>query len=154
RRKYMLIVGLSLTLALAVSLFDGRQPYASALLLPPILLLAREQGEYRRLATGLAAVTMVAMVAVLALSHLSGGAFTLLPVVLTFYFCVRAINIYKSAHRLSQRHLEDLDAAHRELQQAHAELQEASVHSMRYAALVERTRLAREMHDGFGHQLT
>lgn len=151
RPRYAVAVGLALTLALAVSLFDGGQVYASVLLIPPVLLLAREQREHRHLATSLAAAMMVAM---LALSRLAPFAFTLLPGVLTLYVCVRAINIYKGAHRLSQRHLEALDAAHRELQQAHAELQEASVHSMRYAALVERTRLAREMHDGLGHQLT
>jgi signal transduction histidine kinase len=149
--RYAVFVVLALALTLAVSLVDGDQVYASVLLIPPVLLLAREQGEYRRLATSLAAATMLAM---LALSRLSPFAFTLLPGVLTLYVCVRAINIYKGAHRLSQRHLEALDAAHRELQQAHAELQEASVHSMRYAALVERTRLAREMHDGLGHRLT
>jgi signal transduction histidine kinase len=151
RPRYAVFVSLALALALAVSLFDGGQVYASVLLIPPVLLLAREQGEYRRLATGLAVATMLA---ILVLSRLSPFAFTLLPGVLTLYVCVRAINIYKGAHRLGQRHLEALDTAHRELQQAHAELQEASVHSMRYAALVERTRLAREMHDGLGHQLT
>src|SRR5262249_30991379 len=143
--------GLALALVLAVFLLDGARVYASALLIPPFLLLAREQGEYRRLTTSLAAVVMLAM---LALSRLAPFAFTLLPGVLTLDGCVRAINIYKGAPRLGQRHLAALDAAHRELQQVHAELQEASVHSMRYAALVERTRLARELHDGLGHRLT
>jgi signal transduction histidine kinase len=78
----------------------------------------------------------------------------LLPAAITLYICVRAINKYKEAHRLSQLHVQLLDEAHRELQQTHAALQEASVHSMRYAALAERTRLAQEMHDGLGHQLT
>lgn len=58
------------------------------------------------------------------------------------------------AYRMSQLHLEELHKAHKELQEAHAELQEATVHSVRYAALEERTRLAREIHDGLGHQLT
>src|SRR6266581_1551527 len=74
--------------------------------------------------------------------------------VIALYFCIRAINIYKESYRLTQRHVQELAEAHRELQQTHAALQEASVHSMRYAALAERTRLARDMHDGIGHQLT
>lgn len=55
---------------------------------------------------------------------------------------------------MNQLRLQELNKAHKELQEAHAELQEAAVHSMRYAALEERTRLSREIHDGLGHQLT
>ncbi|PNB64117.1 sensor histidine kinase, partial [Pseudomonas sp. GW456-E7] len=47
-----------------------------------------------------------------------------------------------------------LEQAHEELQNAHAELQEASVLSLRYAVLEERTRIARDIHDSIGHELT
>lgn len=55
---------------------------------------------------------------------------------------------------MKELHLQELNKAHQELQEAHAELQEATMHSMKYAALEERMRLAREIHDGLGHQLT
>lgn len=69
-------------------------------------------------------------------------------------FVARSIKIRRDAHRLTVRHLEELDQAHKELEMAHTELQEASIHSIRYAALEERTRLARDIHDGIGHELT
>lgn len=151
RARYAAIACMVIALTLVIFLFGGGDPDASALLIPLVLLLAREQEDYRRLAIGLAAVTLVMMAA---FTRLAPFAFALLAGALTLYVCIRAINIYKSANRLSERHLQALDEAHRELQRAHAELQEASVHSMRYAALAERTRLAREMHDGLGHHLT
>jgi signal transduction histidine kinase len=151
RGRFVAVVCLLIALALVVSLSDGGDPYASVLLIPLLLLLAKEQEEYRRLAMWLAVVTLVTMAG---LSRLAPFAFTLLAGALTLYMCIRAINIYKSANRLSEWRLRALDEAHRELQRAHADLQEASVHSMRYAALAERTRLAREMHDGLGHHLT
>jgi signal transduction histidine kinase len=44
--------------------------------------------------------------------------------------------------------------AHLQLQQAHRELEQATLESMRHAAMEERLRIARDMHDGVGHQLT
>ncbi len=70
------------------------------------------------------------------------------------YLGCRGITFVKEAYRVSTQHLAELDAAHSRLQKAHDELQEATVHSMRYAALSERTRLARDIHDGIGHHLT
>ncbi len=115
------------------------------------MLLAREQQKYRNFASLLAAVTLLVMVVILPAYEY---ALSVVPVVIALYFGIRAINIYKESYRLSQRHVQELAEAHQELQQTHAALQEASVHSMRYAALAERTRLARDMHDGIGHQLT
>ncbi|WBC25283.1 two-component system sensor histidine kinase YxjM [Bacillus subtilis] len=54
---------------------------------------------------------------------------------------------------LAKMHVQ-LEHAHKELQKAHAELQEASVLSLRYAVLEERTRIARDIHDSIGHELT
>lgn len=84
---------------------------------------------------------------------LRSDVFQLLWEAIILYVCIRAINTLKEAYRLSQLHLQELDEVHRALQQMHEALQEASVHFMRYAALAERTRLARDMHDGLGHQL-
>jgi signal transduction histidine kinase len=152
RTKYVLSVCLLMALTLILHLFNGENSYVASLLVPLVLLLAREQQQHYRQFTAILAALTIAVI--FALSLPSPLAFALLPVVITLYVCVRAINKYKEAHRLSQLHLQLLDEAHRELQQTHAALQEASVHSMRYAALAERTRLAREMHDGLGHQLT
>jgi signal transduction histidine kinase len=149
--RFAAIACLVIALTFVVFLSEGGEPNASLLLVPLILLLAKEQEDYRRLSMGLTAVSLVAMAA---LTRLAPFTASLLAGVLTLYVCVRAVNIYKAAHRLSERRLHELDEAHRELQRAHTELQEASVHSMRYAALAERTRLARELHDGLGHHLT
>jgi signal transduction histidine kinase len=151
RIRFAAIPCLVLALTFVVFLSEGGDPNAGLLLVPLLLLLAKEQEDTRRLAMGLAAVTLLVMAA---LTRLAPFAFSLLVGVLTLYICIRAINIYKAAHRLSARRLHELDEAHRALQRAHAEMQEASVHSMRSAALAERSRLAREMHDGLGHHLT
>src|SRR6266566_1504889 len=152
RTKYALFVCLLLALTLILYLFNGRGIFDASLLVPLVMLLAREQQQhYRHYTTMLAAMTIAVMFAV---SYTSPFVWPLLPAVITLYFGIRAINIYKEAYRLGQLHLQELNEAHQELQQTHEALQEASVHSMRYAALAERTRLARDMHDGLGHQLT
>jgi signal transduction histidine kinase len=151
RTKYIASVCLVLAIAIALAPINGKNAADPYLLFPLVLLLAKEQHHYRRIATVLAAVTLVVFF-VFALP--STGAFIWEGGVIALYFSVRAINIYKVAHRLSESRLQALDQAHQELQKVHAELQEARLHSMRYAALVERTRLAQEVHDGLGHQLT
>lgn len=151
RTRYIASVCLVLAIALALAPIHGKSAADPYLLFPLVLLLAKEQHHYRRLATILAALTLVVFF-LFALP--SAGAFLWGGGVIALYFSVRAINIYKVAHRLSESRLQALDQAHQELQKVYAELQEARLHSMRYAALVERTRLAQEVHDGLGHQLT
>jgi signal transduction histidine kinase len=151
--RYALAACLVISLAgiLLLSHLGGIDLLGDLLLIPLILFLGREQGEQRWIALVLAILAMAAMFA------LAKGAlyiWTVLPVVAALYMSVRAINIYKQAYQLSQQNVEALRAAHRELQETHAALQEATVYSMRYAALAERTRMAREIHDGLGHQLT
>lgn len=70
------------------------------------------------------------------------------------YLTIRSRGHLRDAFRVIQNQLSELNRAHSELQLAHKELQEASMNSMRYAALSERTRIARDIHDGLGHQLT
>ncbi|WP_407312965.1 sensor histidine kinase [Desulfosporosinus sp. SB140] len=60
---------------------------------------------------------------------------------------IRARVIKQGADRLSRLHLEELEKAHKELQQA-------AVTTMQHAVLDERTRIAREIHDAVGHSLT
>src|SRR5262249_49978719 len=104
--RYATIACLLIALALAISLSDGGNPYATVLLVPLVLLLAREQQAHRRLAMGLAAGALAAMVG---LSRLAPFAFTLLAGTLTLYVCIRAINVYKDAHCLGELHLRALD---------------------------------------------
>ncbi|MBM7565890.1 signal transduction histidine kinase [Paenibacillus sacheonensis] len=54
---------------------------------------------------------------------------------------------------LSQMHAQ-LESAHQDLQQMHRDLEEATVRSLRFAVLEERTRIARDIHDSIGHGLT
>ncbi|OPA73394.1 hypothetical protein BVG16_29120 [Paenibacillus selenitireducens] len=55
--------------------------------------------------------------------------------------------------QLQNMHLQ-LAQTHEALQQTHKELEEATVQSLRYAVLEERTRIARDLHDSIGHGLT
>ena len=153
RAQYALAVALVIGLTVIVRLANpGNQPIPSALLLAPlVLLLAREQGRFRNFTLGLAILTMAVM---LVLEPAAPFAYTVMPVIIALYMSVRAINIYKQAYRLSQQNLDELNKANQELQQTYTALQEATVHSVRYAALAERARLARDIHDGLGHQLT
>ncbi len=82
--------------------------------------------------------------------------FNLLPFLglIGLFLGFRARNVRREAQEIQAKHLKELDKAHQALQKAHHELQEATVQSMYYAALTERTRLSREIHDGLGHQLT
>lgn len=53
----------------------------------------------------------------------------------------------RKAYELSKKHLQELEHAHKELQ-------EAAVTSMHYAVLGERARIAQDIHDAVGHSLT
>ena len=151
RTKYIVSVCLVLSVTIFLSLIHGKNIYDCYLLVPLVLLLAKEQHYHRHVAAILAVGTLVVIVL---MAPASTATFVWTGGIIALYFSVRAINIYKVAHRLSQSRLQALDEAHEELQLVHAELQEARLDSMRYAALVERTRLAQEVHDGLGHQLT
>ncbi|MED3622933.1 sensor histidine kinase [Neobacillus thermocopriae] len=71
--------------------------------------------------------------------------FILLTIVL--YIAIKQRLQRNEMYRVNKQQLE-------ELQSAYEQLQEASVTSMRYAVLEERTRIAREIHDAVGHSLT
>ncbi|EKQ57464.1 MULTISPECIES: sensor histidine kinase [unclassified Clostridium] len=124
---------------------------ASTILWPLIWAFGVMPGTYNNLSVVLAFLTTVL---ILIMSYTFPFPFGTLFNLVGVYLGIRSIRIRQEAYRTSQLHLSELNKAHRELQEAHAELQEASVYSMRYAALEERTRLAREIHDGIGHQLT
>ena len=151
RTKYGLTVGLAIMLTLIIHRYNGGNGYDSSLLIPLVLLLAKEQRDRRLFTAVLAIITMVVLIIIAPTYAL---ALWWIVSVTPAYFGIRAVNIYKEANRLSQLHLQELAEAHRELEHTHAALQEASVHSIRYAALAERTRLAQDLHDGIGHHLT
>ncbi|GCE28816.1 sensor histidine kinase YxjM [Dictyobacter alpinus] len=151
RTRYIVATGLLIAFMLIHSFFNAWSPYSSLLLLPLVLVLARDVHRYPRLTTILAVVTIAAMLVISSTSNLT---FTLMPWLISAFMGVRAINAYKYAYSISQLHLLELNQAHCALQDTHDTLQEATIHSIRYAAMAERTRLAREMHDGLGHQLT
>nr|WP_283246407.1 sensor histidine kinase [Paenibacillus sp. Marseille-Q4541] len=72
-----------------------------------------------------------------------------------------AFRIKNEATALSKLHYQQLSIVHAELEQAHVELQEAhlkleeaTVDSLRFAVLEERSRIARDIHDSIGHGLT
>jgi len=150
--KYILAASIVIALVAALNFSVQNTTFpASLLLIPLVLLLTRDQQNNQIFIVALAVVTMFGM-AILA-PH-DSFIWAALPVTGALFMSVRAVNIYKAAYRLSLQNIEELQAAKRELQQTNEALQEATVHSMRYAALAERTRLAQEIHDGLGHQLT
>ncbi len=150
--RYALLTGLILMFICILRLSYGANLYYGYLLIPLVLLLAKEQQQrYSRFATLLAAIAVLAL---FAMCYPSTFVFQLLAYTIVLYVCIRAINVYKEATRLSQQHVQELAQAQHELQHMYEALQEASLHSLRYATLAERTRLARDMHDGLGHQLT
>src|SRR5262245_4276872 len=89
--RFAAIACLVIALTLVAFLSEGGDADASLLLVPLIALLAKEQEDYRRLAMGLAAVTLTMMAALTRLAPF------LLAAALTLYFGIRAINIYKGA---------------------------------------------------------
>ncbi|MGV3466101.1 MAG: sensor histidine kinase [Heyndrickxia sp.] len=66
---------------------------------------------------------------------------------IVLYFTIRIRMQRNEMYNLNQQQLV-------ELQEAYEQLQEASVTSMQYAVLEERTRIAKEIHDAVGHSLT
>jgi signal transduction histidine kinase len=144
--KYGLISSLIIAIALTIHFIYGISD--SRLLWPLVWILAMLHRGYGQISTIFASITIVAILIMVPFS------LEALLALVGLFLGVRSRKIRQDAYQLSQMHLQELNKAHRELQEAHAELQEATVHSVRYAALEERTRLAREIHDGIGHQLT
>ena len=149
RTRYILIT--SFIIIVAVSIQYGYGVQTSRLLWPLVWAFATMYGEYDRLSIILASFTIAVIIL---MTYTFSFPFEKLFALVGLFLGVRSRKIRQDAYHTSQLHLKELNESHMELQEAHSELQEASLHSMRYAALEERTRLAREIHDGIGHQLT
>ncbi|WP_206870432.1 sensor histidine kinase [Clostridium zeae] len=147
--KYILVWSVIIVSALGLRYGYGIQ--ASRLLWPMVWILGTLRKKYDKLSIILA-VGIIGII--ILITYPSGDIYNTFLALLGIFLGIRSIRIRREAYQTSNLHLQELNEAHRELQQAHMELQEASVHSMRYAALEERARLAREIHDGIGHQLT
>ncbi|MFC0611573.1 sensor histidine kinase [Scopulibacillus daqui] len=139
----LMIIAAALVLHIMYSVSDP------VLLWPLVWILATVYGKYSRLSIALASITIAV---ILFISY--PFSFKTLFILVGVFVGILIYMIRQDAYRMNQLRLQELNKAHKELQEAHAELQEAAVHSMRYAALEERTRLSREIHDGLGHQLT
>ncbi|MDZ5606396.1 sensor histidine kinase [Bacillus pseudomycoides] len=133
--------------------------YSSTLLLWPLVYLLAISPAKFILTTALQAfVTIVALLVIswinsfpnVDLSLLCGLLFILSGV----YILGRVLSLLKETYQVNQEQFLELEQIHEELKSTHAELQKATLQSMQYAALTERTRIAREIHDGLGHQMT
>ncbi|WP_019909435.1 sensor histidine kinase [Paenibacillus sp. HW567] len=144
--KYFLISMLIIIVSLCLHFVYGS--IHSSLLWPLFIIISMIRKEYGRVSITIGLITLIAILITYSFS------WNTLLALLGLFLIIRSLKIRRQAHQLTKIHLEELDQAHKELKAAHAELQEASVHSVRYAALEERTRLSREIHDGLGHQLT
>lgn len=112
---------------------------------PLVALLGLMPQRWNALSLVLAAVVVISTV-LLAYVHPFSLGMTL--GLMGTYMGLRNRVIRRETNALRRLHLEELQAAHRELQHAHEELQEVTVQSMQYAALAERTRIARDVHVG------
>jgi signal transduction histidine kinase len=111
---------------------------------PLLYMLGAADPKWERSNVTLAVVTFCLIAALMAFDGVSYGA---LIAAALMYVAVRNQSLLREAHRTNRKQLEQLNTAYSELQQT-------SVQAMGYAALTERTRLARDIHDGFGHQMT
>jgi signal transduction histidine kinase len=140
---------LTVTILLLHFLYIGFQ--GDTLLWPLVFLMAAPPGNFIRMAL---ALTITMIIVILELSFTNKFPYQTLLLLGGCYIAIRGRSLLREAYRINNEQLEQLDKAHEELKSTHAELQEATLHSMRYAALTERNRLAREIHDGLGHQMT
>ncbi|NBD25112.1 sensor histidine kinase [Paenibacillus glycinis] len=149
--RLVLASSLAVALALTLHVVDDNAD-ASLLLFPAVYILANFSRQLLRLSSIIASGVILIIAAI----DYANPAFlsTKLTGAAGLYMGVKAVNLFRELYYPNRDHLKELNEAHVQLQQAHAELQETSVHAMRYAALSERSRLAREIHDGIGHRLT
>lgn len=130
---------------LLYSIYGSLHP---SLIWPLFFMIVFMTHDYRRINIAIGLLVLGVIFVIYSLS------FTTVMGLLGAFLLARNSKIRRDTHQLTRQHLEELNRVHQELEAAHNELHEANMYSVRYAALEERTRLAREIHDGLGHQLT
>ncbi|WP_170105094.1 sensor histidine kinase [Desmospora activa] len=143
QKRYIFVV---CTLAIVVGIIRLIFPdYPDHRIFWPLLyLLGIAEPKWSHTTNPLAVITVMLIFVMMMIDQLSVGA---LFAAVLMYFAVRNQSLLRLAHQTNQKQLAQLNAAYSELQQT-------SIQAMGYAALTERTRLAREIHDGLGHQMT
>lgn len=141
-KKYLLFFSVLVILSCMVHFFYPGYP--NYVLLPLLIFLAAAEPKWARTTTVLSGITGIIL-----MLFISSNLFPYQEILMItgIYVSVRSTSKLKEAYQKNQKQLKELD-------EAHAELQETTLLSMRYAAFAERTKLAREIHDGLGHQMT
>ncbi|GGA33731.1 sensor histidine kinase [Paenibacillus physcomitrellae] len=147
----IVVLPLFLMAGVAIGYFAGGEYPGPNLLWPLIFFLAVPPKKFEWTARGLAACAGIEIVI---FTYSGSVPYAALFAVFGVYMAIQGRARLKNAYSVIQQQLKELNKTHEELQEAHKQLQEATVNSMRYAALSERTRIARDIHDGLGHHLT
>ncbi|TBX39667.1 sensor histidine kinase [Bacillus thuringiensis] len=140
--KYLLFFSILVILSCIVHFFYPGYP--NYVLLPLLIFLAAAEPKWARTTTVLSGITGIILILFISSSMFP---YQEILMITGIYVSVRSTSKLKEAYQKNQKQLQELD-------EAHAELQETTLLSMRYAAFAERTKLAREIHDGLGHQMT
>ncbi|WP_410993528.1 sensor histidine kinase [Bacillus cereus] len=140
--KYVLFA--SILISLSCVLYFSHPSFPNYALWPLIGFLAAAEPKWARATTILAIITGIVIILLL---HANTFPYQETLIIIGLYVSIRSTSKLNEAYQNNQKQLKELD-------EAHAELQETTVLSMQYAAFAERTKLAREIHDGLGHQMT
>ncbi|MEF3305709.1 sensor histidine kinase [Paenibacillus sp. GYB003] len=142
-KRYVIAVCVLIAIAVIVRSVHSDSP-DHRIFWPLLYLLGAADPKWNRSTVTLAVVTVCLIFGIMLVDGVSYGA--LIAAVL-MYMAVRNQSLLREAHRTNRKQLDQLQAAY-------AELQRTSVQAMGYAALTERAKLARDIHDGLGHQMT
>ena len=140
-----------IALIVAVKVFGAESNIANLLIIP-----AGISASSRQLSRKQSLFVLLSLVATSVFcfsgnaSAMMSASFSLLGV----YFGILGTRWRKESRRLDQLRLAQLEIAHEELKKAHEQLQTTTAQAMQSAALAERAHIARDIHDGVGHQLT
>lgn len=142
-KRYIIVV-CTLAIMVAIIRFIYSDYPDHRIFWPLLYILGVAEPKWSRTTNPLAVITVMIIFGMMMVDEVSFGA---LFAAILMYIAVRNQSLLRIAHQTNQKQLAQLNAAYSELQQT-------SIQAMGYAALTERTRLAREIHDGLGHQMT
>lgn len=119
-------------------------------LLPGVVLVAGAPPRYLKLSIGLCAALVLMTVIGF---HYPQGVWNAISEI-GIYMGVRSIRGRRDMETMRRTYVAELEATLSELKAAQAKMESEAAQSMHYAAQAERFRIARDIHDGLGHQLT